>query len=138
MNQPVIDASLAIKWFLWEEGTEQAHSLLEQLTTFYVPDLFLVEIDSVLTKKARKGELKVDEAFQKRSVFRKLPYKMVSYNEVEEFAFRLATEFSITSYDAVYVAIAIDRDTTLYTADRRLSNGMATTPFSEHIESIEY
>ncbi len=138
MNNLVVDASVAVKWFIWEEGTDEAQQLLDQLTSFYVPDIFLMEIDAILTKKVRRQELEIPDAFQKRRVFRQLPYKLVSYKQVAEFAFRLATEFPITLYDAVYLSTAIDYKATFYTADKRLANGMANTPFDEYIERLQY
>ncbi len=134
----VIDASVAVKWFIWEEGTEEAQYLLDKLSSFYVPDLFLMEIDSILTKKVRKNELTIPDAFQKRRVFRQLPYKLIAYKEIEEFAFRLATEFSITLYDAAYLSTAIDHDAVFYTADKRLVNGMENTPFGDNISQLKY
>ena len=135
---PVIDASVAIKWFIWEEGTDAALQLLDRLASFYAPDLFLMEIDSVITKKVRQSEMDISEAFQKRRLFRQLPATLIAYEELDEFAFRLATEFSVTLYDATYIAIAVDYDVTFYTADIRLANGMANTPFDKHVEKLKY
>lgn len=134
----VIDASVAVKWFIWEEGTEEAQKLLEQLKIFYAPDFFLMEIDSILTKKVRRNELTVSDAFQKRNMFRQLPYKLIMYKQLAEFAFHLATEFSVTLYDAAYLATAVDYDATFHTADKRLANGISGTPFGEHVRLLEY
>jgi predicted nucleic acid-binding protein len=134
----VIDASVAIKWFIWEEGTEEAQQLLDELRSFWVPDLFLIEIDAILTKKVRKGELDIADSFQKRRVFRQLPYKLIPFDEIVEFAFRLSTEFPITLYDATYLATAVDHKGTFYTADERLVNGMSNTPFDEYMKKLNY
>lgn len=138
MNDLVIDASVAIKWFIWEEDTDEAQQLLNKLNSFYVPDIFLMEIDAIITKKVRRKELDVPDAFQKRKVFRQLPHKLIPYTQIAEFAFRLATEFPITQYDATYLATAVDYDATFYTADRRLVNSMSNTPFGEYIEALQY
>lgn len=134
----VIDASVAVKWFVREEGTEEAHKLLDELSFFYAPDLFLMEIDSILTKKVRKNELAISDSFRKRRIFRQMPYKLIAYKEVEEFSFRLATEFSISLYDAAYLSTAIDYDAVFYTADKRLVNGMSNTPFDKHVKQLRY
>jgi predicted nucleic acid-binding protein len=132
----VIDASVAVKWFIPEKGTEQAHEVLEDLNFFYAPDIFLMEVDSVLTKKVRTRNISINEAFEKREQFRKLPFKLIDYEKIGEFAFRLSTEFAVTLYDAMYVATAIDYEAILHTADRRLSNGLSTTPFGKYVKYV--
>lgn len=134
----VVDASLAIKWFIWEDGTEKALGLLDYLVSFYAPSFFLMEIDSVITKKVRRRELNIEEALMKRNQFRNLPCKLVPYPETENFAFELSTKFSISLYDANYLAVAIDRDAKLYTADIRFYNAVRSTSFKEYIEKISY
>lgn len=136
MKDFVIDASVAFKWFVWEEDSDQALKLLDQLEFFYVPDLFPLEINSILTKKVRKRELDIGEAMIKRETYKKLPYRLIEYDEIEEFAFRLATEFSITLFDAMYLATTVDYEAILYTADKKLFNGLANTPFSEYVQLI--
>lgn len=136
MREVVVDTSVAVKWFIREKGTEKALQILDQLTSFYAPEIFFVEIDSALSKKVRRRELSIKDAFEKRQKFRRLPVKLIPYKEIEEFAFRLATEFSITLYDATYLATAIDNEATLYTADRRLSNGLSTTPFAKYVKYV--
>jgi hypothetical protein len=53
----VVDASVALKWVIEEDGSDAAEALLleEPLTG---PDLLLVECANVLWTKARRGELR--------------------------------------------------------------------------------
>lgn len=134
----IIDASVAIKWFFWEDGSEESLKLLDSLISFYVPEFFLMEIDSVITKKVRRGELKAGEAINKRKQFRRLPYKLISYKEIEDFAFEISTKFPVTLYDACYLSTAIDYEATVYTADIRFFNGVKSSPFNDYIERITY
>jgi predicted nucleic acid-binding protein len=136
VNNFVIDASVAVKWFLKEEETEAAMKILEQLTFFFAPDLFLIEIDSVLTKRVRQGSLAVSEAADHRKQFRRLPCEFINYSQIEEFAFCLATEFPVTIYEATYLATAVDYDAKLYTADLRFARAVSATPFSDYLRSI--
>ncbi|HYW93978.1 MAG TPA: type II toxin-antitoxin system VapC family toxin [Bacteroidales bacterium] len=136
MNNFVIDASFAVKWLLWEDGTDKALEVLDRLLWFYAPDLFLMEIDAVLTKKVRKRELDAAEALIKYEQARTLPFKLISYSKIDRFAIQLATEFSITLYDATYLATAIDYDAVLYTADRKLVSGLSSTPFAKYAKYI--
>lgn len=135
---PVIDASLAFKWLVREDGSDAALQVLEELEYFLVPDWFYLEIDSILTRKVRTGQMETGEAFQKRKQFRMLPCKTIFYSDIQEFAFRLAADLPVTLYDACYLAIAVEFDSMMYTFDARLARGLANTPFSKHIKLFEY
>ncbi|MGK7370527.1 MAG: type II toxin-antitoxin system VapC family toxin [Candidatus Halalkalibacterium sp. M3_1C_030] len=136
MNNVVIDASVAFKWLVWEDGSDEAIKLLENLTLFHAPDIFLMEMDAILTRKVRKGELELAEATEKRKLIRDFPYLLITYEKIAEFTFRLSTEFSVTLYDASYLATAVETEAIFYTADRRLSNGLSTTPFSKYVKYV--
>lgn len=135
---PVIDASLAFKWFVREDGSDAALRILNQLEYFLVPDWFFLEIDSILTRKVRSGQMESGEAFQKRKQFRKLPCKTIGYVEIQEFAFRLAADLPVTLYDACYLAIAVEYHSIMHTFDARLARGLSSTPFGEYIKLYEY
>lgn len=129
MKDVVVDASVALKWFLKEEGTEKALRILDELTTFIAPDLIFREMDSVLTKRVRTGYLSLNEALSLKKKIREIPCKTISYDQIEALAFELASTMPVTLYDACYLAPAIDFGTVLYTSDRRLVRGLKNTPF---------
>ncbi len=137
MSHYVIDASFAIKWILPEKGSDKALSVLGNLQRFFVPDLFLIESDSIITKKVRKDELDVSEAPALRSKVRKFPYITIPYNDISKFAFELSSTMYISHYDACYLAVAIEQSGVLYTADIRMYNGLQSTPFGDYVKSIE-
>jgi hypothetical protein len=51
----VVDARVAIKWFVDEAGSARADSLLVETTSFVAPDLILLEKSNILWKKHRLG-----------------------------------------------------------------------------------
>ena len=68
----VIDASIALKWFLDEEGTIYALQLQEQLTQDFlpaVPSLFFYEIANVLRYKKEFGIKTVQDAMDSLESF---------------------------------------------------------------------
>ena len=53
----VVDASVAVKWFVEEEYTTDAVRLLEQGHQLYAPRLLASEVGNTLWRKVRTGEL---------------------------------------------------------------------------------
>jgi predicted nucleic acid-binding protein len=53
----VVDASVAIKWFLPEPLSNEAERLLDGGDALFAPDFLLIEFGNVIWKKARLGEL---------------------------------------------------------------------------------
>ena len=62
MNTLVIDASIAIKWVVEEDGTADALTLRRH-AKLIAPDLLAAECANILWKKVRRNELSKDEAF---------------------------------------------------------------------------
>lgn len=136
MNPIVIDTSVAIKWLADEPGTDQALALLRRIDFFYVPDFFLVEMDAVLTKKIRKRELEQQEASYLREEVRKLPFQLIAYENISEYAFDLAASLPVTLYDAMFLSVAIHNDSCMITADQRFYNGLQNTPLNDYIQLL--
>ena len=61
MNTLVIDASIAVKWVVEEEGTPEALAL-RQKAKLIAPELLVAECANVLWKKVQIGELLKAEA----------------------------------------------------------------------------
>ena len=61
MNTLVIDASIAIKWVVEEDGTDLALAL-RQKARLMAPDLIVAECANILWKKVQRKELSKDEA----------------------------------------------------------------------------
>lgn len=136
MNPVVIDTSVAAKWLFLEEGSKESKALLEQISFFFVPKLFVFELDAVITKKVRKREITPDEAIEKNKKRQKLPYRIIEYREISQLAFELSISLPITLYDATYIATAIEKHGIVYTADQRLVNGLANTSLSDYVQSL--
>lgn len=135
MKFVVLDASIVAKWVFLESGSDKAERLFLRQDLFYVPDLFYVEMDAVISKKFRKRELNYEEAFLKREQIKQLAIHTVEHEEVSELAFEISITLPITIYDAMYLALAIKSDSILWTADDRLVRGMENTIFSNYVEN---
>ncbi len=132
----VIDCSVGAKWLFLEEGSSKAEKVLKELSFFFVPDLFLVELDAVISKKVRQREISSEEAFQKIVEREKLPYKILGYTDISKLALEISVSLPVTLYDATYIATAIEKHAVVYTADQRLVNGVSNTSLKKYVQSI--
>jgi len=62
MSIPVIDACVAIKWFLPERGHDIAAKILNNYNNMIAPDLFLIEMDAIISKKVRQQLIDLKDA----------------------------------------------------------------------------
>lgn len=132
MSLVVVDASVAAKWFLPENGealADQALALLNKYdkkeVQFVVPDLFYVEIASAIWKAVRAG--RVPQAFgdQALVLLTQREFATVPSLKLLDKAFQIATAFERTVYDSLYVALAVQTNSQLITADERLATSLA-------------
>ena len=133
MSLVVVDASVAAKWFLPENGetlVDQAAALLDRYDRnkiqFVVPDLFYVEIASAIWKAVRVG--RVSRAFGDRALvlLTEREFATVPSLKLLDGAFQIAADYGRTVYDSLYVALAVQIESQLITADERLANALAS------------
>ena len=132
MTTFVIDASVAVKWFLppsHEQYAENAFALLKQYVAgqarFVVPDLFWAELGNVCWKAMRQGRWSQKDAQAAVSATKKRNFPTVSSLSLLEDAFAISTAFDRSLYDALYIALALTAKSVFVTADERLANAVA-------------
>lgn len=136
MNTHVIDACVAIKWFLPEEKYKEAGDILSQHDRLYAPDLFEIEIDSIITKKVRQKLIETEDAYRIFEEIRNIPIQIIPYKLIEKLAFDLSVALPVTQYDACYLAVAIEYNEKVITADKRFVRGLKGTPFEQYVEAL--
>lgn len=117
----VVDASVAIKWFVEEPLRPQARSLLVDRHEFVAPDLMVAEVANIAWKKTMRGEIKMDQA---RSIVLSivLPPFVSAFVEsatLRERAFALALHWKHPVYDCFYAACAEAVSAPLISADEK-------------------
>ena len=132
MSLIVLDASVAVKWFLPEKVetlATEALSLLDRCgkneIQIIVPDLFWVEFASVLWKAIRRGNFPKDSADAALASLKRFDFPTVPSLKLLDSAFEIATTYGRTVYDSLYVALAVQTKSQLITADERLANSLA-------------
>jgi predicted nucleic acid-binding protein len=118
VNTLVIDASIAIKWVIEEEGTPQALTLRRE-AKLLAPELLVAECANILWKKARRNELSREEALLAARLLQAAAIELVPTRSLLAAATRLAIELDHPAYDCLYLALAIENDCRFVTADER-------------------
>jgi predicted nucleic acid-binding protein len=119
-DEVVLDASVAAKAFITEPGSDAARALIASDTLVVAPDFVLAELANVAVKRLRRGDISraVAEAMVKSS--RSAFDETVSVETLTRRAFALAADHGMSTYDALYVALAEHRACALVTADAKL------------------
>lgn len=118
MTTLVIDASVAVKWVVEEDGTAAALALRET-AKLMAPDLLVPECANILWKKVEREELSKDEAHLAARLLERADIELRPMRGLLEAATRLALDLGHPAYDCVYLALAIESDCRFVTADER-------------------
>jgi predicted nucleic acid-binding protein len=116
----VIDASVAIKWVLPEDGAQRATALRESSDELIAPTLIAAEIGSTMRRRAATEELTPREALNAARIAIGLLGRMVSMPELAGRALELAIELRHPIYDCFYLALAERERAPLISADKKL------------------
>ena len=120
MTTLVVDASVAVKWVVQEEGSDQAVRLIDG-PRLIAPDLLVPECANILWKKARRGELTREEAMAAAGLLVRADVELVPTRALMASALRLALDLDHAAYDCTYLALALERDVRFVTADVRFA-----------------
>jgi predicted nucleic acid-binding protein len=129
----VVDASVAVKWFIAEENANEALELLGKNYELHAPDLLFLEVDSVLCKLIRRGLLSEDEGFDIHNKILMFPIRSYPSQNFREEAFHLAIETKRSIYDCLYLALAEALDGRMVTADGKLFQALSNCPLGDRM-----
>ena len=126
MTALVVDASVALKWLVEEEGSSEAELLLAQ--ELLAPALLRVEASNVLRTLVKRGALDSLQAADLMATLQEAPVTIVDHDDaLERRALEIALALEHPVYDCVYVAVAERIGACVVTADKHfllvLENG---------------
>ena len=130
----VIDASVALKWFVPEPGHEAALAILDGNDAeqqLLAPDWLLVEVANALWKQWRRKAIEPDEI---EAILVMLPDTLTLLNArpLVPRASAIAQAIDHSVCDCLYLAAAEAHAATLVTDDRALIEKAATADFRIH------
>ena len=125
MSTLVIDASVAIKWFLPELYSINAIRLLDAGYELAAPDLIFPECGNVLWKAVRTRRCSKPDAEKGLATLKAYNFITIASVALIEQAFAIAFAFDHSVYDSLYVASAVEYGVELITADQKLFNSLA-------------
>jgi predicted nucleic acid-binding protein len=123
VSRLVVDASVAIKWVIGEEGSADAARLLAN--DLLAPELLVAECTNILWKKVRRGELTLPEAMVAAEVLASVDIELVPMMQLMDAALSLSVSLPHPAYDCFYVALAQREGSVFVTADASLCRKVA-------------
>jgi predicted nucleic acid-binding protein len=117
----VVDASVAIKWFVQEPLRPQARKLLADRHEFVEPDLLVAEVANIAWKKTVRGEIQPEQA---RSIVHNIalsPFvsSFIESSTLRDRALALALQWNHPVYDCFYASCAEAISAPLVSADEK-------------------
>ena len=115
----VVDASVALKWFVEEPDSGVARGLVASGATLIAPDLVVAEACNAAWRLARRGELVAAQADIVAADLALAFAELVPLAGLAASTTALARELDHPVYDCFYLALAVERDAVVVTADAR-------------------
>lgn len=122
----VVDASVAVKWVVTESDSSLAAGLLDGRQLF-APDLLWAECGSVLWSKVRRGVLLAREAELACELLRSATVHTTPSQSLVGRALSLALRLEHSVYGCLYLALAMQLECPLITADHRFAERVAAS-----------
>jgi predicted nucleic acid-binding protein len=133
----VVDASVAVKWFVPEASSHVALRFLNVDHELIAPDLLIPELGNTLWKKVMRKEISLKVAKEILQKFDAAPIKLYPSAPMLEVALDISIEERRSVYDTLYLALAVVRKCQMVTADEKLVNSLKDSRFAEHLLRVQ-
>jgi predicted nucleic acid-binding protein len=133
----VVDASVAIKWFIQEALHAEARRLLDEHDVLYAPDLIVSEVANIAWKKSILGEIGDVQAQEVVKAIRKGIPVLYSSIVLMDRSLDIAIRLNHPVYDCLYIACAETVGGYLITVDKKLCRAAHGTEFASIVRHLE-
>ena len=132
----VVDASVALRWYVEAPGSAAASELLEGSEPLISPDLVVAEVANAAWKLQRAGEISREHATRIAAAIPSAFAHLISASQLVSGAMEIATELDHPIYDCLYLALAEAEKIEMVTADGRLLNRVQDTDWQKRVRSL--
>lgn len=133
----VLDASIAVKWYVPEQNHEAARVLrdgyLDGEYDLVAPTLLPYEVINALRYT---GLFEPEQLRDAAETFPRYGIELVPFHRLGPVT-DVAADLDSSIYDAAYVALAETRDTTAYTADEKLVGKAKRNGYGERVSAVD-
>jgi predicted nucleic acid-binding protein len=133
----VVDASVAIKWYVPEVHSETAAFLLDGTHEIIAPDLLLPEFGNILGKKVQRGQISVETSRTILQEFKAVTLQIYPSEPLLETAVNMAIALGQTAYDCFYLALAVTQQCQMVTADEKFYNALQPSSYANNLLWVE-
>jgi predicted nucleic acid-binding protein len=120
----VLDCSVAAKWVLPEPGRAAALEWFDRFTSgeilLIAPDILLAEFASLIAKHNRRKQISAAQAHVAYALMTKCAPRLFDVGPRLFRALDLSLQHQLSLWDCVYLALAVEHDCPVLTADQRL------------------
>lgn len=131
----VVDANVAIKWFIPEVLSNHAENILSSEQDLIAPDFLLIEVSNVLWKKVLRNEIQSKEAHYILQQLRSGFLDLIPIDRLVERGLEIGVALSHPVYDCLYLALAEKENVKVITADEKFITCCKGTEW-EHLISF--
>jgi predicted nucleic acid-binding protein len=131
----VVDASVALKWYVPEENADLADDILRSGRQLIAPQIVVAEVANASWKLVRKGQLDPKQHHRIAAAVAR-PFDLLApLTALLPRAAAIALELDHPIYDCFYLALGEARTAPLITDDRRLLAKLEATIF--HVQALQ-
>ena len=130
MTGYVVDASVMVKWLVNEDHSEKAAGLLDVSSTLVAPALVFAEAANALWAMRRRGDITASDLADAVDALQAVPVSLpVPMQQLTPAAARLAVDLDHPVYDCFYLALAVQTQYPVVTADSRFHDKVRSHPY---------
>jgi predicted nucleic acid-binding protein len=137
MADVVVDTSTVVKWYIPEQHHDRARAVRDDFLNgkhdLCAPALMPFEAVNALDYSGHYDGERLHEAAHSLDNY---GIELVSFGSVGPIA-EIVSTVDITAYDAAYVALAVERDGTAYTADGNLLQDLEGSEYEDTVVHVQ-